>query len=830
MPHHRTTNRLTLGTLVLGLLVALLSVEVAQAFTWPRIDPSGKQIFLWPNQNPNYLYQPGYVRRWHESGVQVLPTRVIAPVGAEVIMTAGVCGKDGHLTAHERVEWAIAPGSVGHFVAVGDNPGLHLLGTQTRPKKVDNSFAIGTTSSQYLRLNRGTPTPTDDVKVNRGQAWITVTSPIEGTSYVTAYAPEAYPWDKRIDTGSIYWIDAQWTFPPPRLGRSAGTPCVLSTKLIRKTTFRPLINWRVRYEVLDGPQAGFDSGLDTGPSRITEVTTNAEGEAVATLRKLDGTRGLNNVRITIIRPSTAAADELELNVATGQTAVQWNESGLTIDKQGPQQALAGQRVQYRIDVHNAGVQTARDVTVIDDLRPGLEYQHSDPPAAVTGNQVQWRLGDMIAGERKSLSVTLLAGQSGTFQNCVTARTADGLTVQSCTTTSVAPAAAAAPPIRLEVTGPAQTTVGARVTFLLNIINTSPSPTAKFVLIDRYEAGLRHPSLKENPIYRDIEPLAPGESRQITVEFDAIAPGPTCNIVEIVNDGSNALVASNRACVNVAPGGTVPPATAPTTPTPTPPITQPPTTTPTAPTPVTPEAPRPTLQIRKTGPNQRLAGEQAEFTIDITNTSTVNATQLKLTDNYDTVLRPVQATDGHAFVGNDLVWVVDQLPPNRTIRFQVVCRCDRAAPRACNRVTVSCAEGARADDEFCLAIQSVVVPLSISLTDSTDPLNVGAVGLYEIRVTNNGTDSDRNVAVGVTFPAELTPLDQGNSGPSPNTRFSVQGQTVRFEPIAEIRGKETLIYRVNARAMGAGTNVTIRAEVTSQNTPTPASADTKTTTF
>jgi hypothetical protein len=33
---------------------------------------------------------------------------------------------------------------------------------------------------------------------------ITVTSPVEGTSYVTAYAPSVYGWDRHQQTAAIY--------------------------------------------------------------------------------------------------------------------------------------------------------------------------------------------------------------------------------------------------------------------------------------------------------------------------------------------------------------------------------------------------------------------------------------------------------------------------------------------------------------------------------------------------------------------------------------------------------------------------------------------------
>ena len=40
------------------------------------------------------------------------PTRIVAPVGGEVILLAGVCGKDEYLVTNEPIEWMLSPKSV----------------------------------------------------------------------------------------------------------------------------------------------------------------------------------------------------------------------------------------------------------------------------------------------------------------------------------------------------------------------------------------------------------------------------------------------------------------------------------------------------------------------------------------------------------------------------------------------------------------------------------------------------------------------------------------------------------------------------------------------
>ncbi len=79
------------------------------------------------------------------------PQQIVAPVGGEVILLSGICGTDGYLQMNEKLEWMLAPDSVGNFIQVGDDdPGLihQLVGSKVRPEKKDPSYAIGVTSTK----------------------------------------------------------------------------------------------------------------------------------------------------------------------------------------------------------------------------------------------------------------------------------------------------------------------------------------------------------------------------------------------------------------------------------------------------------------------------------------------------------------------------------------------------------------------------------------------------------------------------------------------------------------------------------------------------------
>ena len=209
---------------------------------FPRIDPSGERFFI---PGPvNYAEEPAPSCRHFQHHelikVQLTPSKIIAPVGSEVVLLAGVCAADGYMYANQEVEWMLAPGGVGQFIGLGRKSPLDwITGFNTWPRKVNSAYAIGVTSPRYLCLTRGTPTPADDLPVQRGQAWISVTSPVEGTSFVTAHAPGVKAWDGHAQTSTIQWVDAEFVYPPPAVN-PAGTKHTFTTTVTRHTSQAPI--------------------------------------------------------------------------------------------------------------------------------------------------------------------------------------------------------------------------------------------------------------------------------------------------------------------------------------------------------------------------------------------------------------------------------------------------------------------------------------------------------------------------------------------------------------------------------------------------------------
>lgn len=767
-----------------------------------HIDKTGARVFT---TDTPYQQLPGPPSKHDTTAVMVTPAKIIAPVGSEVIVQAAVCGQDKALIANEPVEWSIAPNSVGYFVQAGETGPLEWLHHVSRTtRKVDNTFAISSTSPKFIMLNRGTPESTDDVPVLRGQAWVTMSSPTEGTSFVSAVAPSVRGWNAHKQTSTVYWVDVQWTFPPPAIN-PAGSRHTFTTMLVKHSNKCPLAGYRVRYEIASGPPAGFAPN----GSQIIEVTTNALGQAPVEIFQQQPGAGTNVVNIKVIRPADwPNGDGTQLEVGTGTTQMTWSTtaSGLVLDKSGPAEVAVGGTVTYRIDVRNPSDLSARLLTVTDSIAPTLTLVGSNPPATLSGGTtLTWQLGDLPAGQSRSMEMTFRTSQAGVINNCATVRSADGVSAQDCAATTVT-----SPSVELTMVAPQQVAVGEEVTFVSTITNRGSTAATGIVLVDRFEDGLKHADSVSPIENKSLGTLAPGESRKVNVRLRAMQPGRWCNTMELTGDNGNR--GSAQACVTVV-------AAAVTT---VPPITVPPTTTPST-------QGQPILKVTKTTPKARVAvGEEFVFTITIANVGPVPATNLRLDDIYDF---GIVATEASGSWRQDrpgdarLYWLIPSLMPGQPQTFQVKCNAVTPGPRICNTAMLNCAEGVRAEDaQFCLEIVSQQQTLAIDIVDRYEPLGIGNVQEYNVTVRNLSNQSDRQVAVSVLLPQQMVSAPGHEGG-----RVAIENadRLIRFEPIAELRAKEVRVFKVMGQARQAGT-VTATATVTSQAHPTELRASTTTT--
>lgn len=109
-------------------------------------------------------------------------------------------------------------------------------------------------------------------------------------------------------------------------------------------------------------------------------------------------------------------------------------------------------------------------------------------------------------------------------------------------------------------------------------------------------------------------------------------------------------------------------------------------------------------------------------------------------------------------------------------------------------------------------------LLLAFFDNTDPVRVGDITTYTLRVTNQGTGPDQKVQVVVTLPQGMEYVDA--SGP---VQARAEGNKLTFGPIDSVAPGQNLTWSIRARATNPG-DVQAKAELTSQYLGQPATAE------
>ncbi len=802
----RSWTRGRLSTLPLLLCVA--ATVGCACFQRPRCDSMPRERQL-----------PGAQLARDDVAVIFAPYRKVASVGEEVVLVAGVGGPDNYLSTNRRLEWSLSSDGVGHFVDVGRNGLVDiLLGDFNRPRKIDNTFVIGSTSRHYLRLNRGTATTADDVRVLAGQGWISLTSQVEGTSKVTVFAPDVYSWQARTRSATVHWVDAQWRIPPPAIN-PAGTTHVFTTCVVRQTDQSPCVGWLVRYEIMDGPPAGF---APDGTQSI-EVPTDAAGQASVEIFQKAAQPGTNRIAVEIIRPAALGGlGGRRLIVGNGSTLKTWSSPGLAVSKTGPATVGLGGTLSYRIEVSNPGDLPAEQVVVTDDLPLELEYIDSEPAAKATGRKLRWQLGQVGVAESRSIRVNCRATRQGAVNNCAeataTGSTTGGATLKAsdCATTTII-----APTVDVKILGPTRVTVGDDVTFEILVINRSQITMKNLVLKDSFGPGLEHAEA-ESPIEAKVGDLTPGASRKVTVTFRVTRSGTLSHTAEVIGpDGIRAIAESRLTAENAGTGQ-------PSTERP----EQPPTGQPSA---EQPPVGRAAVTVSKSGPATATVGQEVLIHTVVTNTGDRVLTGVKVVESYPASLKPVQASGGYQFGENHTLFCfIDSLQPGQSKKLTVKYECLEPNFRATARVTVASSEGASSENETSLEIRTVAADtptaaLAMKVDGLINPVRKGRQLTYEVEVTNEGRSADTQVVLTATVPIGMMPVSLGTTGPQPEIGFDVRGQTVRFGPVAQVRPGEKLIYRIHVQTRQSG-NLTFRTELSSDELDRPLRAEETTEVF
>lgn len=719
------------------------------------------------------------------------PDEIVAPVGSEVIVMAGLCGNDGHFVIRQPIEWMLSQESVGNFVTVANGPNQLISGVFGKgARKISTGFAMGTTSASTKRLTKGTPSPGDDQWVLKGQTWVSLTSPSEGTSFVTTVAPKAEGWDRRRSTAKIHWLDARWQMPQSvtlRNGQTHELPIKLS-----RGNGEPISDWKVSYEIVSGSNVGF---LPSG-SQKAEINTNSLGETTVGIRQMQNGPANAQVRIQVIRPGNPFGSQRRLVVADQVVTVRWTAPALSIDVAGPDNVGRDAEYTYRVTVRNPGDAVARDTVLkLTGIDPNIEILSTTPKARQIGQQLEWNLGNVSPTQVPlSIDVKLKSRRAGKRKVCFSVTSIeDGIgPIDACLESTVA-----VPCIGLKINGPTAAEIGEVLNYRLRIENQCEQPISGINLVANFDSGLEYPG-ETSPIQQRLtRQIKYGEYTELEIPFTAAKAGRQCFTIDVeASDGSKARI---QQCVQVT------------------------------------ESARPAASISINGPaiaevSDAGNGNKTEtYKIDVKNTGNTALTNVEVAVIFDTAFEPNRAQDGYRQRGNDqLYWLIERVEPGEILQFAVEQYLIKENNNALHIASVKSREGILVKDQVRTAIRPGRQPinpapalnnrgnvrtnqLQMDAAAVTNPVNPNDNARVNVTLLNDRApqDFENNVLLEIEAPSDLQLSQVLPQGYPVKAAPQAQSTIYSIGPIRSLRGSMPLVLNFDFKPTKANQKYRIR---------------------
>jgi uncharacterized repeat protein (TIGR01451 family) len=725
------------------------------------------------NGNPSYfpyLWPTGEITRTHAKPpgkgnfanfdphavtLEVRPLESTDPVRSQRVVIATIYDENCKPRRDRRVEWMIE--GVGNIVEVdesGFGPG--------RGYKVDNKYAVSYTSYGEHTITRGNANKNDDFTIRSGQTWCVISSPVEGDTHVTVYAPEIFDWDKHKVFVTHHWVDADWVFPRPVADR-AGTEQTITTNIFRHTDRQPLANYRVRYKVIDGPPAIFL------PSRSAEAiaVSNIDGNALARLVQVTPAYGVNRISVEIVRaPDPTLPSAAGVVVGRGETTVSWLAPAVTITKTAPAAVALGQDIAYTLTISNTGQVESKSQTVRDFIPDTLRFVSANPSPSQEGNQLIWTLGALPPGQQKVIQLVLRSTQLGTVNNRAQVVTEEGTRDEKTATTQIT-----APQLKLSMTGPATGVINAQFTQQITVSNPGTGPATGIVLSATFDAGLEHES-KYNPVELPLGTLAAGETKTVPL---VLTPRKTGQLgTRVSGKAAGNLTASAQNTITIQDAR---------------------------------------LGLSVEGRRAQYVDQPVIWDIRVSNPNDIPVNNVVVKDTLPSEVAFRGASQGATVSGNEVTWRVGPLQPREEKTLRVTTTAAKMTRETINLASASADPGLQAQSLAKIEIRGVPA-MRLDVTDTSDPVEVGGKTSYRIVVQNQGTLPAADVKIEAQVPAQMKLVEA--KGPS---QFQATGRNVVFLPLQSLPAKQTVEYTIEVEALEPG-DARFEARLTTLTLPEP----------
>jgi len=576
----------------------------------------------------------------------------------------------------------------------------------------------------------------------------------------------------------------------------------------------------------------------TGAVTYTLPTMAANGTATFTITvKVDSNVANNSVISNTATVSSNTPDGNSANNSAPQTTTVRTPADLSLSKTvNNASPNVGEQVTFTITMNNSGPYAATGVTVKDQLPAGLTYVSDDGGGAYSSGSSVWTVGPISASASATLHITAQATAAAVGGSINTAEitASDQFDPDSTPNnhnpgeddqSSLTVTAKSADLSLTKTVNNSSPTVSQDVIFTITLSNAGPDTATNVQVTDPLPAGLGFVSSTQSQ-------GSYGSSSGIWTVGSVNASGTaTLTITATVQSaGTVTNTAEVTACDVFDPDS--------------------------APNNHTPgeddQASRTIsslqadLSLLKTVNNATPnVGENVIFTIVVTNAGPSDATNVKVKDLLPAGLAYVSDDGGGAYVSGTGILTIGTMNASTTATLHITATATSRDP-VTNTAEVSASDvpdpdsapnnhiGSE-DDQSSVIVNAKDADLSITKTDSPDPVLAGSNITYTINVTNGGPDPSLNLTLSDTVPANttfqsLTPAGNWTCPTVPPVGGTGAISCTASSLAASQTDSFTLVVKVNSGVAGS-TTISNAASVSSSTTfdPTTPNSVTQTTT-
>ena len=439
--------------------------------------------------------------------------------------------------------------------------------------------------------------------------------------------------------------------------------------------------------------------------------------------------------------------------------------------EGPQRILVGRAADYRIVLRNQGDTAAGSLIatiripawaeVVDATSSRGIVQKAGPAGkagltASESNNLQWRIQQLKPGESQTLHVRLVPHRGHSMQL--------GVSWVLSPVGSTAIVEVQEPKLQMAIRGPDEVLFGKPQRYQLTLSNPGTG-IAEQVRIQLVPPG----GDASTATSHEIGSLKPGETHTIDLELTAREAGD----LQVRALASAAGDLQTEATKHLF-------------------------------------CRKPELELDWRGPDSKYAGTEATYYFRVRNSGTAPADPLLLKLKLPAGVKYVEANAGPSFDAQKkfVTWELARLNPQEEKFMQVRCRLDQAGP--CEMQLMAQTVAGELQEEKTIETKVIALAdLKLEVNDPQGPVPVGESAIYEIRVTNRGTNHAQGVNIVGLFSEGIDPVSVEGA------QYSIRDGRVSFRTIKSLPAGHDIVLRILAKATQPGTHL-FRAEVVCQD--------------